>query len=171
MTLAEVIDTLQTWIRNADDEYDREEMGRVAGLKEALHEIKKIEPCEDAISRQAVIDAIDKWVKNMHILIALPTNEVTPLFESVHKLPHVTPQPKTGHWIPVSERLPEDQEVILVSTKTDRVFEGRYYDDNTKRQWYSFRDDTFAWNNVVTAWMPLPEPYQAESEVQDADSN
>lgn len=66
MTLGEVIDTLQTWIRNADDEYDREEMGRVAGLKEALHEIKKIEPCgkdmnvpaTDAISRQAVLDML-----------------------------------------------------------------------------------------------------------------
>lgn len=49
MTLNEVIDTLQTWIRNADDEYDREEMGRVAGLKEALHEIKRIEPQEPKI--------------------------------------------------------------------------------------------------------------------------
>ena len=47
MTLAEVIDTLQTWIRNADDEYDREEMGRVAGLKEALHEIKKTGHCKE----------------------------------------------------------------------------------------------------------------------------
>lgn len=67
-------------------------------------------------------------------------------------------------WIPVSERSPEDRELILFSTKTDRVFEGRYFDDNTDRQWYSFRDDTFAWNNVVTAWMLLPQPYKAESE-------
>lgn len=65
-------------------------------------------------------------------------------------------------WIPVIERLPEDRELILFSTKTDRVFEGRYFDDNTDRQWYSFRDDTFAWNNVVTAWMPLPEPYKED---------
>lgn len=61
MTLSDVIDTLQTWIRNADDEYDREEMGRVAGLKEALHEIKKIEPCEDAISRQAALDLCKRF--------------------------------------------------------------------------------------------------------------
>ena len=67
-------------------------------------------------------------------------------------------------WIPASERLPEDRELILFSTKTDRVFEGRYFDDNTNRQWYSFRDDTFAWNNVVTAWMPLPEPYKEDAE-------
>ena len=58
MALEEVIETLQTWIATADDEYDREEMGRVCGLKEALHEIKKIKPCTDAISRQAAIDAI-----------------------------------------------------------------------------------------------------------------
>jgi len=64
-------------------------------------------------------------------------------------------------WIPVSERLPEDGETILFSTKTDRVFEGRYFNDNTDCQWYAFRDETFAWNKVVTAWMPLPEPYKS----------
>lgn len=56
------------------------------------------EPCEDCISRQAVLDTIDKWVKSMHVLIALHANEVTPLFESVHDLPPVTPQQKMGHW-------------------------------------------------------------------------
>lgn len=69
-----------------------------------------------------------------------------------------------GEWIPVSERLPEDHQNILFSTKTDRVFEGRYFKDETEQQWYSFRDECFAWNNVVTAWQPLPEPYKAESE-------
>ena len=65
-------------------------------------------------------------------------------------------------WIPVSERLPEDGQNILFSTKTDRVFEGRYFKDKTEHQWYSFRDECFAYNNVVTAWQPLPEPYKAE---------
>lgn len=75
-----------------------------------------------------------------------------------------TPLPKGHRWIPVSERLPEDSELVLFSTKTDRVFEGRYFADNTDRQWYAFRDECFAWNNVVTAWMPLPEPYQGGKE-------
>ena len=56
------------------------------------------------ISEQAVIDTIDKWTKNMGVLIALPANEVTPLFESIHDLPSVNP--KEPKWIPVSERLP-----------------------------------------------------------------
>lgn len=43
----------------------------------------------DLISRQAVIDSIDKWVKNMGVLIALPAQEVTPLFDSIHGLPSV----------------------------------------------------------------------------------
>lgn len=72
-----------------------------------------------------------------------------------------------GKWIPVRERLPEDRELILFSTKTDRVFQGKFFEDNTDRQWYSFRDDAWAWNNVVTAWQPLPEPYkEADNEQQ-----
>ena len=60
------------------------------------------ESCEDAISRQAVIEAIDKWAKNMHVLIALPGNEVTPLFYNMRELPSVNPT-KTGHWIMTSD--------------------------------------------------------------------
>ena len=67
-------------------------------------------------------------------------------------------------WIPVSERLPEDEELVLFSTKTDRVFEGRFFVDKTNLQWYAYRNKAFAYNNVVTAWLPLPKPYKAESE-------
>ena len=67
-------------------------------------------------------------------------------------------------WIPVSERLPEDGQEILFSTKTGRVYDGKYHDDDSANQWYSYKDKCRAWNNVVNAWMPLPEPYTAESE-------
>ena len=73
----------------------------IAQLKELGYEFgEKIRTDDDYISRQAVIDAIDKWVKNMGVLIALPTSEVTPLFESIHELPSVNSQEqKVGHWI------------------------------------------------------------------------
>jgi hypothetical protein len=74
---------------------------------------------------------------------------------------------KKFEWIPVSERLPEDGELILFSTKTDRVFEGRFFVDKTDLQWYAFRDKVFAYNNVVTAWLPLPKPYKEEKESEE----
>lgn len=67
-------------------------------------------------------------------------------------------------WIPCSERLPEDRELVLLSTVTDDVFEGRFFDDNTDCQWYAFRPDAIVPNHVVTAWMPLPKGYKAERE-------
>lgn len=67
-------------------------------------------------------------------------------------------------WIPVSERLPKNGELVLFSTKTDRVFEGGFYNDKTDLQWYAFRNREFVYNNVVTAWLPLPKPYKIESE-------
>ena len=90
ITLEEVIETLQTWIATADDEYDREEMGRVCGLKEALHEIKKIKPCTDAISRQSVKEQMIKY--GFHA----PDMTIT---EFVEDLPPITPSPKMGRWI------------------------------------------------------------------------
>lgn len=63
MTIEEIKDTLRTWIKNADDEFDREEMGRVYGLKLALHLIENLDVPNtndgDLISRQAAIDVVN----------------------------------------------------------------------------------------------------------------
>lgn len=63
-------------------------------------------------------------------------------------------------WIPCSERLPEDEQPILFSTTTGRVHQGRFHRDNSVNRWYSSLDKMRAYNNVVNAWMPLPEPYK-----------
>lgn len=58
------------------------------------------EPCEDAISRQAVIDAIfaeplyKPGMKKRYAEEAVPA-----IFEKIKLLPYVTPQQRTGHWI------------------------------------------------------------------------
>lgn len=121
---------------------------------------------EDLISRQAAKRALEDRYIELQKRHDDKRYETNYCLNTILELPSVNPQ-KSG-WIPVSERLPEDNELVLFSTKTDRVFEGRFFSDNTDRQWYSFRDETFAWNNVVIAWMPLPEPYKAESEVDNA---
>ena len=60
-------------------------------------------------------------------------------------------------WIPVEERLPEDERMVLVTCQTKKGIR------STNRAYY---DGTF-WHgsgsmSSVTAWCPLPEPYKPE---------
>lgn len=55
-----------------------------------------------------------------------------------------------ARWIPVSERLPEEEGLYLVYTEEQPFV-------------CSFEDGEFFIDEVL-AWMPLPEPYKAESE-------
>lgn len=134
------------------------------GYEMAIKTLKQ-ESNEDCISRAKALEMLgdepENWTDTEKEIQEV--NDYRWFKSILEELPSVTPQ--QTRWIPVSERLPEDRELVLFSTKTDRVFEGRYFDDNTDRQWYSFRDDTFAWDNVVTAWMPLPEPYKESERV------
>lgn len=64
-------------------------------------------------------------------------------------------------WIPVTDGLPERDELVLVTYKTtDKIHLCKYLGDGSENQWWSYIDDCCAWNNVVLAWMPLPEPYK-----------
>ena len=60
---------------------------------------QKIESSGDAVSRQAVHETIEKWAGSMSVLIALPTREVRPLLDSIHKLPSVKPQEPSITWV------------------------------------------------------------------------
>ena len=61
-----------------------------------------------------------------------------------------------SRWIPVSERLPEPYQNILV---TSEVF--HWVNEPIK---YSVEQRSFGGVVDFIAWMPLPEPYKAESE-------
>ena len=76
-------------------------------------------------------------------------------------------QPQVGGWIPVSERLPEDEYGVLVTVNGKH--NNTTFIDALEIAEY---DSTDGWivegyldwiNPDVTAWQPLPEPYK-ESE-------
>lgn len=120
-------------------------------VTEALNmAIKALEQelCEDAVSR----------AKAMEICKSRGHDNSA---HCISELPSVTPKTK---WIPVNERLPEDRENVLFSTKAGIVFEGRFFDDKTNLQWYEYRYKQFEPNSDVTAWMPLPKAYKEEKE-------
>ena len=70
-----------------------------------------------------------------------------------------------ARWIPVSEWLPEDRLYVLATYK----YEYGLIDHGIT--WYGKAEDRWNASREVIAWMPLPEPYKAESEESDASSN
>lgn len=74
---------------------------------------------------------------------------------------------KSG-WIPVTERLPENDEYVLLSFENpSRSSVGRYVgDEKLGGAWYggdcSGEDTCLANDLFVNAWMPLPKPYRED---------
>lgn len=105
MTKEEMIEQLENTImlikQNGKDWLDERDIP----ILEACIQRMKTEPCEDCISRQAVIKAIRKspefetvedgfWTEKMK-----DTCYKSSLLEDIKELPPVQPKPKTGHWV------------------------------------------------------------------------
>lgn len=128
-----------------------------------LNGIKKQQPCEDCISRQAVLDLINADWKYEN------------LESDIVNLPSVTPKVK---WIPVSERLPEANGRYYVTiglnacgSLWNRVYIVNYSDLmglKSERIWWdgNVGKSDFKRIDDVIAWMPLPQPY-IEREVEE----
>lgn len=101
----------------------------------------------DLINREQAIDAV-KDLPNCRNGFS-DTYDKACIIGVLEDLP--TAQP---HWIPCSERLPEDSNFYIVTHK----------DFSVGFIWYSVFHG-WEWQENPVAWMPLPEPYGGESDV------
>ena len=135
--------------------------------------IKALEqnPCDDAISRQAVLEifgyVMDYWKE--HAIDVEPHEIKDALIEQyeftakqLNELPSVNQEPK---WIPVSERLPDDEVEVLIYT-TDKEINKAYRRIKEwtidRMEWVVFETLGYGYiydDDEVLAWMPLPKPY------------
>lgn len=161
--------------------FDTAERMTKLGIKETVAKWKdrlEQEHCEDAVSRQAAI----RWVKTECNPYGKPTLDFESgkkVIEHLKQMPSAQPE---QWWIPCSERLPNDRDWYLGIFKEPDTgwinplpFICEYVGSETKatttkEHWilrgFTDRDERidYYFNLECVAWMPLPEPYKAESE-------
>lgn len=121
----------------------------------------------DTISRQAAIDTISIHLNKTDVPVSYPGISKA-LEEWLNDLPPVQPEP---NWIPCSERLPED-EYVLISKKPTKL-SGIKWCVTIATRTADPRSGKIKWRDIgfgtirekdVLAWMPLPKPYREEGD-------
>ena len=141
MTNEEAIKKLE-WALSNNTIYDENEaLEYILAVKKGIKALEQSNSDEDCISRKEVIDEIEFFQINPQHF------DFVSLIDNIKDLPSIQPKAK---WILVSERLPEEDELYLVYTEEQPFV-------------CPFEDGVFFIDDVI-AWMPLPEPYKAESE-------
>lgn len=163
MTREEAIAELNTFKIGA-----KSELGENA-LDMAIKALQQ-EPCEDEVSRQAVLNAIEKaqysrdFCKEHHIDYSISMEMVRIV---LHDLPPVTPAEKVRRWIPVSERLPKENEYIGNVCKY-YLIQDEYGDMHVAHLsnvgWIPM-DSLKAIGDEIIAWQELPQTYVPEINV------
>lgn len=109
----------------------------------------------------------DKDIKNADEILDMAISALSELGTKANEaikpyveLAHSVSAENKGEWIPVSERLPEEEQEVLCQL-SDGSCAVLYVQDNWgQMDWVDGQMGTGSYD--VIAWQPLPEPYKAE---------
>ena len=92
------------------------------------------------------------------LLTAFPVDDEPTITKScvrmtIKNMPTIEPEPQ---WIPCSERLPEPNEMVLISVNGEVDADWIAVDNTGYGCWYR----TMKYAIDIDAWMPLPESYK-----------
>jgi len=107
----------------------------------------------DLISRQDAIDAIKEQIFARINWLSDSRMERKGLDVALCVIEDLSSAPPEPHWIPCSERLPEEDGLYLVTTSKGQV-QVHVFRHNGNSEEY--------WMRCNKAWMPLPEPYKED---------
>lgn len=112
-------------------------------IKDMLEDNKVIELNSDGTLNKCVIDVKLAWSSIKDIIRKHRNND----------------------WIPVDERLPKVGEYVLGTNEYDEVMIYRYgWNSRHSRKMFFHECGAAA---IITAWMPLPEPYRPKSKTPE----
>ena len=153
MTLKEIVDGLQFTLDmflfdpTTGETYPepRNDMDKITidACKGAIELLEK-QPCEDCISRAEALRIAKSYYHAEYVV------------DRIRQLPSVTPK---ARWIPVSERLPEENIHVLCKFYMGGMAECYHAHD----YWHIVGGFRIKIDDVL-AWMPLPEGYKEEDE-------
>ena len=103
------------------------------------------------MTREEAIEIL-AWIKENSVIAEEYKEALNMAIEALKQ------EPKTGEWIPVSERLPEEFSVLCCDNHGEMLIANPFECDASDTGFSAENNGCYMYNCI--AWMPLPMPYR-----------